>query len=256
MANGKHNKTIEYRDTSRDKNYTPGQLSLDISDGNAKKDLVEVRPRLCSPNESKNFWKAFEAFLDESGAFSRTWYLYRSIKDSPSEKELHERLNNRSITTHELDIVRDQLKRYDIMRKNHRCNTVEDFEVKLSNDRQRYKSALEHLLQFAAMAGVKPNIPDKYSNDEKVKNEALRIRNNILNAFVVLDDKIRGSARRQYYRDKYVNKALKEIKKFGYSDPISIGDMEKAFNKDVKWQDQFLARQERRRTKRTEENKA
>ena len=64
-------------------------------------------------------------------------------------------------------------------------------------------------------------------------------------SFVLLHEKIRGSCRREYYRKKYIDIALGNIEKIGYSDPISIFEIEKAYQKDEKWQEKYLRRKKK-----------
>ena len=76
----------------------------------------------------------------------------------------------------------------------------------------------------------------------------------IMIAFYSLDDRVRGSARRQFYREKYIKRALSEIAETGYSEPISFREIEKAFQLDRKWQDNFLAAQARKIAKKISQN--
>lgn len=78
----------------------------------------------------------------------------------------------------------------------------------------------------------------------------------IMIAFYSLDDRVRGSARRQFYREKYIKKALAEITETGYSEPIAFREIEKAFQSDQKWQDNFLAAQARKIAKKNLQNTA
>ena len=78
----------------------------------------------------------------------------------------------------------------------------------------------------------------------------------IMIAFYSLDDRVRGSARRQFYREKYIKKALAEIAETGYSEPIAFREIEKAFQLDRKWQDNFLAAQARKIAKKNLQNAA
>ncbi len=239
---------VKYAESGK-KSEIPGQLCLDIKPEKKEGyEVVEQRIRKCSTWDSKGYWNALEDFLVESGKFSRTWYLYLSVKDLPEEEDLKEKFNDPKTTTHDKEFIEDQLVRYDVMRKRHGCDTRDDLKRKVNHDKVEYESKLNILLNKAEKAGVGLGLDPKNPETRKKKND-------MLNAFVCLHDQIRGSARRQYFREKFVNPAKDELKEQYYSDPISILTMEKAFKADLKWQEIFLAGQNRRKEKRKEKRR-
>ena len=215
---------IEYKDLSGDKTITPGQFRLDIEGGNLN-GYVEQRSYACNPYAARAYWDAFKEFLNASGAFSRTWFLYKAINVEDPDPEY--------------------LK---IMVEKHACANPDELFAKSSKDWDNYKRKLNTLISKAEKAKVPINLPKGEENQAKYKR-------NILISFVLLDDCIRGSARRQFYREKYIDRALNRIKSKGYADPVSIYEMENAFKADQKWQEHYLADQERRKEKEREKRK-
>lgn len=220
----------EYKSSSgKDKNI-PGQFCLDINVNDATLDgLIEQQPMKCSPYYSRQYYEAFKEFLKKSGSFGRTWHLYKAIEGDPEESQINWRLNHETLSEKDreyLESARDRLK---VMREKQHCDTMEELFAKASNDWDSYKKSLKWLITCSARANVPITADDKTMK-------------NIMISFFHLDDRIRGNCRREYYRDKYINKAIKTINKSGYYPPISIYEMEEAFKADKDWQERFLHR--------------
>lgn len=230
--NKKKHKT-EYSDMSGKKvNATPGQFRLDIDDPSLD-GIVEMQPYTCKPYHARKYYEAFRDFLKKSGVFGRTWHLYKAIMDDPDLNELQWRLDHENMSEMErkrVTEIRDAVKNHLYVMKNKQyCKTPEELYAKAEAEWNEYKRSLNWLITCAQRA----NVP--FAADENKKKD-------IMISFFHLDDRVRGSARRDYYREKYVNKALKAIEKTGYYPPMSIYDMEKAFKNDKEWQERFLHR--------------
>lgn len=234
MAHNNYGK--EYKDMSgKGKKEIPGQFRLDVTCQDVK--LVEQRPQLCKPYYSKKYWEAFRDFLSASGVFGRTWHLYKQLRDDPTPETLIADIN-RCNNPVERARIESQLKgvmeRITVMKTRQKCETKEELFDKASSDWDDYKRKLKNLISYSRNA----NVPIAAEEGQKVFR-------NIMVSFVLLDDSVRGSCRREYYRDKFVNRSLKQVKKTGYADPISIYDMEAAFKADKDWQDKFLRRKKK-----------
>lgn len=235
-SNNKYNKNkhrTEYSDMSGKKaSATPGQFRLDIEDPSLD-GIVEMQPYVCKPYHSRKYYEAFREFLKKSGIFGRTWHLYKAILDDPNLEELQWRLDHESMSEFErkhVTEIRDAVKNHQyVMREKQHCDTKEELFAKAEKEWSEYRRSLTWLMTCAQRA----NVPFA-ADDKKIKD--------IMICFFHLDDKVRGNVRREYYREKYVNKAMKAINKTGYYPPISIYDMEKAFKNDKEWQERFLHR--------------
>ena len=218
------------------KDTIPGQYRLDL-DGS----LVEQKPQLCSPYFAQKYWGAFKEFLDASGVFNRTWYLYKQIQADPDPEELNKEIKDAkdkgdmALQTRLENQLEDVTKRLTVMKDRQGCDTAEELYGKASNDWDAYKAKLKSLIYFAGKANVPINTVD---GDQSFRG--------IMYAFVLLDDKIKGSCRREYYRKKYVEPAQKEIRQTSYSDPISIYEIEQEYKADKKWQDKYLRRKKKK----------
>ncbi len=213
-------------------NNFPGQLRFNL-DGNLDQDLlalIEEKPvettsqpkqeRTCTPEASKAYWESFKEFLDASGVFARTWNLYKQIKIDPSVKELDAQLNDMNLSPDKKEQIKEikegVVRREIAMRQKMQCDTPEEVFVKAHNDWNRFKSKFNTLIEKASKADVSLAL----STEEK--------REWMLN-FVLLDDAHLGSKRRNFYKDKYVERALKSLEKTGYAEPISMIDIEKEY---------------------------
>ena len=214
MGKNKYNK--EYQDMSGKNSNFPGQLCFDVN-GKNNGNLVEAKEMLCSEKASQNYWNSLKEFLDVAGSFSRTWYLYQSVKYIDT-----------SLPDYKLPP--EQVKRLNIMRDRHKCKTIDELAVKVQNEKMTLRAKLKWYLACSTNAGVGLIMPE--GTDAVYAKE-----NDILNAFVVKHELIRGNLRRDYFREKYLNKALKEISIYKYADPVSIVKMEEAFEEDKKWQE-------------------
>ena len=237
MAKKAHlNNKREKRNTPG-KNVIPGQYYLDLKEG---KRLVEQRPQLCKPYYAQRYWGAFKEFLDASGVFNRTWYLYKQISDDPSPEELKRKIDeaaysgNESLRLHLEGCLDDVVKRLSIMKARQGCDTETELYAKAEKEWEVYKQKLKDLVYYAEKAKVPINIqPD---------TKEFR---NVMLSFVLLHEKVRGSCRREYYRKKYVDAAQNSINQTGYSDPISIYVIESEYQKDEKWQEKYLRRKKK-----------
>ncbi len=214
MGKNKYNKV--YQDMSGKNSNFPGQLCIDVTGKNNGR-YVEAREMHCSKDASKKYWNSLKEFLDMAGAFSRTWHLYRSVKDIDT-----------SLPDHKLPP--EQVKRLDIMRMRQNCKTVHDLAIKSNDEGIKLRGKLRWYLSCSMAAGVGLIMPEDEDAAHKKEND-------ILNSFVSRHDLVRGDLRREYFREKYLKKAQKEIDEYGYSDPIGIVEMEEAFKADTKWQD-------------------
>ncbi len=231
-----------YKEETKDmsgKNDMPGQYRLDLNeDGNR---LVEQRPQLCKPYFSQRYWGAFKEFLDASGVFNRTWYLYKQIQADPSPEELNRQIgaaeakNDIALKNRLESQLEDVVKRLTVMKAHQGCETAEELYVKAEKEWNAYKAKLKNLIYYAGKANVPINAKD---GDKTFRG--------IMYAFVLLDDKIRGSCRREFYRKKYVDIALKRINQTHYSDPISIYEIEQEYKADKKWQEKYLRRKRKK----------
>ncbi len=235
----------EFRDMSG-KNSTPGQYRLDLDE--EKLGLIEQKPQLCKPYYAQKYWEAFKEFLDASGVFNRTWYLYKQIEKDPSPEELNEKIDEatRNGSTREyIDKLKSQLddvvKRLAVMNSKQECNTKEQLFDKAEKEWKDYKAKLKNLIFYSRKANVP--ITAKENSENASQRKSFR---GMLYAFVLLDDSVRGSCRREYYRKKYVDPASKRCKETGYSDPISIYDIEKDYKADEKWQEKYLRRKKKK----------
>ena len=264
-----------------------GQLRF-CEDGEIK----EERSYKCSKYYSKSYWNAFAEFIKASGLFSRTNHLRLAIENDPNSEDLEKILKNVNLLDEERHGIQAELDRvnshYQIMRESHRCETPEELLRKANHDWCEYERSLKHLLSMAVYANVphyvfvktekevKPDLSSS-SFSGRARIEAFRhveimsllhskntvevelakkqLRD-IMISFYSLDDRVRGSARRQFYREKYIKRALFEIAETGYSEPIAFREIEKAFQLDRKWQDNFLAAQARKIAKKNLQNAA
>jgi len=227
----KNGKKREFKDMSGKGSPVPGQYRLDI-EGGQYKGTVEQRPQLCKPYYAKKYWESFRDFLNASGAFGRTWHLYKQILNDPRPEELMHDINvcnspeERSRLENQLNGVLERIK---VMKTRQKCETLDELYAKAESDWNVYKRSLDTLLSYARSANV-PIVADD------------RLKRNIMICFVLLDDKIRGACRREYYRKKFVNRSLKNCEKFGYADPISFYKMEEEYKADIAWQENYLRR--------------
>ena len=225
---GKTKNNYIYKDLSKKNSGVSGQLCFDTSgSGN----FLEMKAMKCSEEASKGYWKALESFLYASGDFSRTWSLYRSLKEVDD-----------SIPDSKLPP--ETVKRLNTMRTRHMCKTIHDLRQKVENEKRTYRYKLDILLARAVDAGVGYDLS---SNPERAKE----IKNEILNAFVVLVPPIYGKYRRTYFREKFLNPATKKLNRYHYADPVHLRDMEKAFENDTEWLNKKIQRDENHNEKRT-----
>jgi len=240
MAKKAHYYNDNYKKAKKDKSgkdSMPGQLCLDLN-GNG---LIEHKPQLCKPYFAQKYWGAFKEFLDASGVFNRTWYLYKQIQADPRPEELNMQINSAamkgdtSLRNRLENQLSDVVKRLTVMKTHQGCETAEELYAKAEKDWNVYRAQLKNLIYYAGKANVPINA-----------QEGDKMFRGIMLAFVLLDDKVRGSCRREYYRKKYVDNALKRIKQTQYSDPISIFDIEKEYVADKKWQENYLRRKKKK----------
>ena len=140
----------EFRDMSG-KNNTPGQYRLDLDE--EKLGLIEQKPQLCKPYYAQKYWEAFREFLDASGVFNRTWYLYKQIEKDPSPEELNEKIDEatRNGGTREyIDKLKSQLddvvKRLAVMHSETGMQYKKSFSEKLKKEWKDYKAKLKNLI--------------------------------------------------------------------------------------------------------------
>lgn len=253
---------------AENKNKVSGQLEF-LPGG----ELREERPRKCAKVYSAIYWRCFSDFLNASGVFSRTIHLYYAVKDEPRPEELERFLGEVYLEPQQRKETEEELEKlsahYHIMRESYHCDSPKELLKKAAKDWQAY----EHALRALFCAAVNARVPHYVyivapKNDDGGKKsyvaeisslfnspidiEALSLSKqlrDIMISFYSLDDRIRGAARRQYYREKFIKPALKELQRTGYADPISFREMEKAFKSDKKWQSAFLASQARKAAK-------
>lgn len=228
------------RKKKKDKNI-PGQLSFTFS--NIDDDLLEIieenpakitsppkSERTCTPEESKAYWEAFKAFLDASGVFARTWHLFQQVTKDPLVADLDKELGSPNLSPEKREQLKEiregVVRRENAMREGMHCKTPEEVKVKAHNDWERLRSKLNTLIDKASKA----NISIALNKEEK--------REWMLN-FTLLDDKHQGSKRRNFYKDKFVERALKSIEKVGYAEPVSLMDIEAQFET---WQKKYAKR--------------
>ena len=253
---------------AENKNKVSGQLEF-LPGG----ELREERPRKCAKVYSAIYWRCFSDFLNASGVFSRTIHLYYAVKDEPRPEELERFLSEVYLEPQQRKETEEELERlsahYHIMRESYHCDTPKGLVKKAAKDWQSYEHVLKELFRAAVNARVPHYVyivaPKNDDGGKKsyvaeisslfnspIDIEALSLSKqlrDIMISFYSLDDRIRGAARRQYYREKFIKPALKELQRTGYADPISFREMEKAFKSDKKWQSAFLASQARKAAK-------
>ena len=196
-------------------NDTPGQLTFN-SDGSireykpepkepekkeiphhVKKEEKPVRTEIDAEKIAviKDYYEAFKRFLHASGRLNQTYYLYKNIIESPTEREL------------ELAISHSQY--------------PDERERKSKKEWKILSSRLWDLFRYAERAGVPMREEDKTSK---------RCRD-IMLSYVILDNDVHGDCRRQYYREKIVQKYLKSIEHGKLNDvkAVSWYDMEEEY---------------------------
>lgn len=229
--------------TSRKKkdNLTPGQMRFDIDQDLLT--IVEEAPlpseqqrlnRTTTPEISRKYWDAFKEFLDASGVFSRTWSLYKQVKKDPSIEELNEQLSDDSLSPEkhaEIEEIKEGVVRREVaMRSKMFCETPDDVFVKAHNDWNKFKSKLNRLIELAAKANVSFALSVEDKREWMLK-------------FVLLDEEHEGSKRRNYYKDKFVERALKSLDKTGYAEPISPIDIEAEY---LSWREKNAKRRKKK----------
>ena len=231
-----HYKKTEYRNLSGKRcKSTPGQFRLEHIDADLKEIIVRARKSneeaeekkpSCTPEQAKGYWKAFQKFLEFSGSFTRTWHLYSQIKDDSDVSYLSGQLSRRDLSEVEKAEYDDRLRRalnHQDSMKIQGCDNLDELSMKASKDWQEYRKTFNRLLECSKEVGFSFEL----NEDEK---DAIMLH------FVILDDKVRGNCRREFYKERYVTKAIKAIEKTGFFQPVSIEVIEKAFQADKTYQ--------------------
>ena len=225
-------------------NDTPGQLTFNL-DGSireykpepkepekkenphpVKKEEKPVRTEIDAEKIAviKDYYEAFKRFLHASGRLNQTYYLYKNIIESPNERELELAISyaqypdERERNEEMLGRLRNRIS---IMKNKHNC---EDLNALLSKSKKEWKilsGKLWDLFRYAERAGVPMREEDKTSK---------RCRD-IMLSYVILDNDVHGDCRRQYYREKIIQKYLKSIEhgKFNDVKAVSWYDMEEEY---------------------------
>lgn len=216
----------------------PGQFVLDVKKGRLLYKL-DYKERICTGTLSEHYWKALDEFIDASGEFSRAWNLYQAVKkelpvdtlkwqyshtkgigdDPEKQQEFHEKI--RSAEEHRNALFR------------HGCSSKEDLYQKCHGLWNHFVSKRDVLLKISSEIGF----PELSETGKR----------RLLQAFFKLESPFEAPMRREYYRTHYVNRALKEIKRNYYSEPISVSTIEKNYEADIDFQEHYRARKERKR---------
>ena len=243
MAKNKDYYKFETRNSSgkKCKNDTPGQFHLEIIDADLRNiikkrdnsEKLDIKKPSCTPEQAKEYWESFMKFLKCSGFFARAWHLYNLIKSDPDVAFLRRQLERRDLTEAEKAEYNSQLKRaldhLDNMKTRLECESVEELRDKIGQIWEEYEKVFDRFLKSSKKAGI------SFDPDDETK-EAVMLY------FVLLDDEIRGNCRREFYKERYVTRALKSIKKTGYFEPVSFEEIETAFIADKAYQEKYLAR--------------
>lgn len=215
------------------KNEISGQFALKRGEGKNRKDLILVEQQQypCEPYYAERYWLAFKDFLDHSGQYGRTFYLYKTMNEEPTPEELEEALaqplsiEERKKKEELLEVVK---KHYYVMRERQHCNSLSELYKKAEEEWYSFQSSLNRLSSSTDKANVKfPKLDTK------------KRRKEIMIHFCSLLEKFRGNRRRDYYREKFVSRSLKQIYRTGFAPPISIYDMEKQYLEDLEWQAKY-----------------
>lgn len=245
MSNEAHyyNRKNEYGkkpSRKKDKDHFPGQMSLEIDrdllliteDKNTHRNYTESEKKAL-----RSYWIAFKDFLLASGVVARTYNLYKQAKiDQTVDVEAIKReLVSGNLSPDEYKRKRDQLrgieKRQSVMIDYYKSLDVSVVAVKAEKDWDDYKKAFNTLIECAAKANIAFSFTEKQKITWMYKFAFYKY------AYPGLNSKrqvYNGPKRREFYRTKYVNKALKEISEKGYSEPISLLDIEQEFKKWLK----------------------
>ena len=226
----------------KDKDVIPGQLKFNLSSG-LDEDLLTIieelpaaisapkkSERACTPEEAKAYWEAFRDFLTAAGVFARTWNLYKQVIKDPLISDLDEQLNDKNLSPEKREQIEEikegVVRRENAMRQGMKCETPDEVMVKARNDWERLKSKFNWLIDKAAKA----NVSFALAKEEK--------REWMLN-FTLLDEKHQGSKRRNYYKEKYIERAMKSIAITGYAEPVSLMDIEASYQA---WREKYAKR--------------
>jgi len=168
----------------------------------------ECQPKRCTPELSREYWMSFKNFLTHSGLFARTWNLYSQVKKAPDT----------SFFEHKL-AMQD-------------CEDAEALYKKAAEEWCEYLESFNQFVDCMKKVGISL-CPCPVS----VEDVMLR--------FVLIDDRTRGNCRREYCRVKYVSKALDTIRRTGFSEPISLREIEDGFQADKAYQRNYYRKRKR-----------
>ena len=228
-------KTV-YKDLSgrKHKNDYSGQMRFQI-DSNNNAEIIEERQRICTPYESVRYWMAMKEFLDSSGRYARVFHLYETMSNDPTDEEI-EQIPDFEKRKQVREAVH---RRRNVMLQNYRCKNVVSLGYVKERRYNEYLKALVELLSAAEAANVNPHI-DKEEYDP------------FLDRFVLLDETNLGACRRDFYKDCFLDKAIKEIegKPFtAYVEPVSIRAIESAFAHADKYKEKYETNRKKRKKK-------
>ncbi|MBQ2638705.1 hypothetical protein IJF91_01425 [Candidatus Saccharibacteria bacterium] len=198
----------------------PGQLYINL---NGEKELYkEEKIQICKPYQSRRYWEKLKEFLDKSGKFSQTWHLYLALRDTPEPKDFEDNPEKELAYNYHIYLMTDK----------HGCNNQDELFSKAAKEWDEYRDSFEALKKAAIEANVDPRITEGY-------------KKTFMSAFAREDWD--GPCRREFYRNKFVKKALLKFKKnpYGYVEPINIREMEKAFAENESYKVNFKKKREK-----------
>ena len=209
----------------KNKDVFPGQLCFDL-------DSLEegsYTPRL--PKEQvKEYWESFKDFVDASGIFARTYNLHKQLEKDPSIREIDSELSSQISPERrkELEELREGVERRQKAMHEMKypecdkitkviswrlCQTPDDVFKKAQYEWDEYKKKLNILINNSATVGVSLALSEEDKRIWMLK-------------FVLLEPDREGPKRRNYYKDKHIERAFKALDKTGYAEPLSLLDIE------------------------------
>lgn len=208
----------------KNKNEIHGQLCFDLSN------LEDGSYAIRLPKEQvKEYWDSFKDFVDASGTFARVYNLYRQLEKDPPIREIDSELSSRisDERRNDLENLREGVERRQKAMLDMKypkrdkvtkeiswvpCKTPDDVFEKAKYEWDEYKRKLNILINNSATVGVSLALSEEDKRDWMVK-------------FVLLENR-EGPRRRNYYKDKHIERAFKALDKTGYAEPLSLLDIE------------------------------
>lgn len=234
-----NNRKSEYgKSPSRKKknDQHPGQMSQEIDQDLSRiteDKKVDSGHSKSEKNVSKRYWLAFKKFLLASDEFARTYNLYKQVKKDQAVdvKELEKTLKSGNLLPEDQESATKQLagimKRQSVLNQYY-SGSLELLETMCMVNWQKYKEKFNDLIKNAAKA----NVAFAFDKEEKkIWMYKFAFKEYTYPSPDSKPQQYDGPNRREFYRTKFVNVALKAINEKGYYEPLSIMDIEKAYAK-------------------------